>query len=42
LKASAELSGCDNMNVVFEGNYKAADNDIKSVEKKENSFLIFW
>jgi hypothetical protein len=30
------------MNVVFEGNYKAADNDIKSSGEKENSFLIFW
>lgn len=41
LKASAELSGCDNMNVVFEGNYKAADNDIKSSGEKRKQFLDF-
>lgn len=40
-KASAELSGCDNMNVVFEGNYKAADTDIKSNGEKRKQFLDF-
>ncbi|WP_343681276.1 hypothetical protein [Chryseobacterium arthrosphaerae] len=40
-EASAELSGCDNMNVVFEGTYKTADTGIKSIGEKRKQFLDF-
>lgn len=40
-EASAELSGCDNMNVIFEGTYKTADVSVKSIGEKRKQFLDF-
>ncbi|REC61216.1 hypothetical protein DRF65_17180 [Chryseobacterium pennae] len=40
-KASAELSGCDNLEIIFEGTYKTADTSSKSIGEKANQFLNF-
>lgn len=40
-KASAELSGCDNLVIIFEGTYKTADTSSKSIGEKMNQFLSF-
>ncbi|RXM50020.1 hypothetical protein BOQ64_21135 [Chryseobacterium sp. CH25] len=40
-EASAELSGCDNLVIIFEGNYKITDTDAKSIGEKGNQFLSF-
>lgn len=38
---SAEISGCDNLNTVFEANFKTADTSKKNTEAKRNFFLDF-
>lgn len=40
-EASAELSGCDNLVIIFEGNYKTTDTGAKSIGEKGNQFLSF-
>ncbi|HCM33986.1 hypothetical protein [Chryseobacterium sp.] len=40
-KASAELSGCDNLEIIFEGNYKIKEINQKSIEEKRKQFLSF-
>lgn len=40
-EASAELSGCDNMNATFEGTYKGTDISPKSIVEKRKQFLDF-
>lgn len=40
-EASAELSGCDNLVIIFEGNYKTTDTSSKSIGEKANQFLSF-
>lgn len=40
-KASAELSGCDNLVIIFEGTYKTADTTQKSIGEKGKQFLSF-
>lgn len=40
-KASAELSGCDNLVIIFEGNYKTADTSLKSIGERSKQFLSF-
>lgn len=40
-EASAELSGCDNLVIIFEGTYKTTEASPKSVGEKTNQFLSF-
>lgn len=40
-EASAELSGCDNLEVVLEGTYKTTDTSLKSIGEKKEQFLSF-
>ncbi|WP_160138923.1 hypothetical protein [Chryseobacterium sp. c4a] len=40
-EASAELSGCDNLVIIFEGTYKTADTSQKSIGEKGKQFLSF-
>ncbi|MDN3694794.1 hypothetical protein QWZ06_22315 [Chryseobacterium tructae] len=40
-EASAELSGCDNLVIIFEGTYETADTSLKSIGEKSKQFLSF-